>query len=101
MHWCEPWAQWVVTCWDDVRDVLLDSDRFSSAGYEAGFVENLETRLGLQLPALRHHFSTEVLSLTDPPVAHATAAGAGRKLHPARGAIDRATGKRACAGPAR
>lgn len=68
VHWCEPWAQWVVTCWDDVRDVLLDSDRFSSAGYEAGFVENLETRLGLQLPALRHHFSTEVLSLTDPPV---------------------------------
>lgn len=68
VHWCAPWAAWVVTRHDDVTEVLRRVDDFSSAGYELEMLRQ-GARLGPGgYPALRRHFSTPILSTTDPPV---------------------------------
>jgi hypothetical protein len=66
VHWCEPWGQWVVTRFDDVLAVNKDPKRFSSAGWEKKFITQLPPELQ-QLPQMQRHYSTQVLSMTDPP----------------------------------
>src|SRR5664279_3853614 len=66
VHWCEPWGQWVVTRFDDVLAVNKDPKRFSSAGWEKKFITQLPPELQ-QLPHMQRHYSTRVLSMTDPP----------------------------------
>jgi cytochrome P450 len=66
VHWCEPWQQWVITRYDDVLAVNKDARRFSSAGWERKFVSQLPSELQ-RLPHMARHYSTKVLSMTDPP----------------------------------
>ena len=66
VHWCEPWGQWVITSFDDVLAVNKDPARFSSAGWEQKFMAQLPLELQ-QLPNMRRHYSTKVISMTDPP----------------------------------
>lgn len=66
--WCEPWQAWVVTSHEATVEVLRSPDRFSSAGYELAMLEVLERDGRGPLPALTAHFSTDILSITDPPV---------------------------------
>jgi cytochrome P450 len=66
VHWCEPWGQWVVTRFDDVLAVNKDPKHFSSAGWERKFITQLPPELQ-QLPHMQRHYSTKVLSMTDPP----------------------------------
>jgi cytochrome P450 len=66
VHWCEPWQQWVVTRFDDVLEVNKDPGRFSSAGWERKFILGLPPELQT-LPHMQRHYSTKVLSMTDPP----------------------------------
>jgi cytochrome P450 len=66
VHWCEPWGQWVVTRFADVLAVNKDPKRFSSAGWERKFIAQLPPDLQ-RLPHMQRHYSTKVLSMTDPP----------------------------------
>jgi cytochrome P450 len=59
-----------VTRFDDVRAITLDPARFSSAGWEHGFLQQVDPELRSKLPNLERHYETSVLSNTDPP-AHA------------------------------
>jgi cytochrome P450 len=68
VHWCAPWDAWVVTAWDPVVEVLRRPESFSSAGYELAMLEALAAADPDGAPALRAHYATQVLSLTDPPV---------------------------------
>jgi len=68
IHWCAPWDAWVVTAWDPVVDVLRRPDAYSSAGYELAMLEALKQADPTGVPALRAHFGTQILSLTDPPI---------------------------------
>jgi len=68
VHWCEPWAAWVVTGYDANVEVMRHPDRFSSAGYELAMLESIERTRPGSSPALVAHYSTQVLSITDPPV---------------------------------
>jgi cytochrome P450 len=67
VHWCEPWQQWLVTRYDDVRAVLLDPGAFSSAGYELRYLDRLPPDVREAVPHLRRQHSTPVLSTSDPP----------------------------------
>jgi cytochrome P450 len=67
VHWCEPWRQWVLTRYDDVRSVTMDPVRFSSSGWEASYLGGLDATVRTQLPHLERHYATRVLSNTDPP----------------------------------
>lgn len=66
IHWCEPWGQWVITRYEDVRDVNLDPVRFSSTGWEEKFMSRLPSAVGV-LSELRRHYGTKVISMSDPP----------------------------------
>jgi len=66
VHWCEPWGQWVITRFADVLAVNKDPKRFSSAGWETRFLSQLPLDAS-SLPHMRRHYSTRVLSMTDPP----------------------------------
>lgn len=66
VHWCAPWGQWVITRFDDVLAVNKDPKRFSSAGWERRFMSELPRELRA-LPNMQRHYSTKVLSMTDPP----------------------------------
>jgi cytochrome P450 len=68
VHWCEPWGQWVITRHDDVLALLRDHRRFSSAGFEQRFVGRLGGEERAALPDLLRHYSTPLISNTDPPV---------------------------------
>jgi len=67
VHWCEPWGQWVLTRFADVQAVTLDPARFSSAGWEGTYLGGLGSETRAALPDLERHYSTSVLSNTDPP----------------------------------
>lgn len=67
VHWCEPWRQWVVTRYDDVQAITRDPARFSSVGWEASYLGKLEPDVRARLGDLERHYSTQVLSNTDPP----------------------------------
>jgi cytochrome P450 len=67
-YWCEPWQAWVVTSHAAVVEVLRRPDRYSSAGYELAMLESMERVRPGGAPALAAHYSTDVLSITDPPV---------------------------------
>src|SRR5262245_34707172 len=68
VHWCAPWRAWVVTRHPDVMDVLRRVDDFSSAGYELELLAEGGPLEPGRLPALRRHYSTAIVSTTDPPV---------------------------------
>ena len=68
MHWCAPWRAWVVTRHEDVMEVLRRVDDFSSAGYELELLGEGGVLGAGRHPALRRHYSTPILSTTDPPV---------------------------------
>jgi cytochrome P450 len=67
VHWCEPWRAWVVTAYDTNVEVMRHPESFSSAGYELAILEALERDRPGATPALLAHYSTQVLSITDPP----------------------------------
>lgn len=67
VHWVEPWQQWVVSRHADVLRILRDPMGFSSAGWEAGFLRRFPTAVYERLPAIRAHFDTQFLSISDPP----------------------------------
>lgn len=67
VHWCEPWRAWVVTGYDPNIEVMKHPELFSSAGYELALLEALERDRPGATPALVAHYSTQVLSITDPP----------------------------------
>lgn len=67
VHWCAPWRQWVVTRHADVNEVLMASERFSSSGWEPRFMGELPDEVRSQLPHVERHYTTPVLSNTDPP----------------------------------
>lgn len=66
VHWCEPWGQWVITRYEDVKDVSKNPACFSSAGWEKKFMSLLPPQTG-ELVELRRHYDTRVVSNTDPP----------------------------------
>jgi cytochrome P450 len=68
VHWCEPWGQWVITRYPDVLAVIRDPARFSSAGFEQRYIEGLPAAARAELPDLLRHYSTALISNTDPPV---------------------------------
>ena len=68
VHWCAPWGAWVVTRHEDVMEVLRRVDDFSSAGYELELLGEGGVLGAGRHPALRRHYSTPILSTTDPPV---------------------------------
>jgi cytochrome P450 len=68
VHWCEPWRAWVVTSWAANVEVMRQPDAFSSAGYELAALEAIERARPGAAPSLVAHYSTPVLSITDPPV---------------------------------
>ena len=67
VHWCEPWRAWVVTSHAANLEVLRQPDAFSSAGYELAMLEAIEQARPGAAPSLVAHYSTEVVSITDPP----------------------------------
>ena len=67
VHWSEPWQQWVVSRHADVLRILRDPLTFSSAGWEAGFLRRFPTAVYERLPAIRAHFDTQFVSISDPP----------------------------------
>lgn len=68
VHWCAPWGQWVITRHAHVLAVLRDPARFSSAGWEQRYVGQLPATARTELPDLLTHYSTPLISNTDPPV---------------------------------
>jgi len=68
VHWCEPWRAWVVTSHAANIEVMRRPDAFSSAGYELAVLELIERARPGAAPSLVAHYSTQVLSITDPPV---------------------------------
>jgi cytochrome P450 len=68
VHWCAPWRAWVVTRHQDVMEVLRRVDDFSSAGYELELMAEESPLAPGRHPALRRHYSTAIVSTTDPPV---------------------------------
>jgi cytochrome P450 len=87
VHWCEPWQQWIVTRFKDVRAITLDPSRFSSAGWEQSYLQQLGPDLRTRLPHLEHHYATDVLSNTD---AQPTPTSPRGQLHAARPRRDQA-----------
>jgi cytochrome P450 len=67
VHWCAPWRQWVVTRHADVQRVLKHPEEFSSSGWELRFLAQLPEDARSALPEIHRHYSTAVLSNTDPP----------------------------------
>ena len=67
VHWCAPWGAWVVTRHPDVMEVLRRVEDFSSAGYELELLAEGGPLEPGRLPALRRHYSTAIVSTTDPP----------------------------------
>lgn len=68
VHWCAPWGAWVVTRHEDVMDVLRRVDDLSSAGYELELLAEGGPLEPGRHPAIRRHYSTAIVSTTDPPV---------------------------------
>ena len=68
VYWCEPWQAWVVTSHRACADVLLEPTRYSSAGYELAVLDALRRDHPGSGASLIAHYSTDVLSITDPPV---------------------------------
>lgn len=68
VHWCEPWRAWVVTSHAANVEVMRQPDAFSSAGYELAVLDAIEQARPGAAPSLVAHYSTQVLSITDPPV---------------------------------
>lgn len=68
VHWCEPWRAWVVTSYAANVEVMRQPDAFSSAGYEIAALEAIEQTRPGTVSSLVAHYSTPVLSITDPPV---------------------------------
>jgi cytochrome P450 len=68
VHWCEPWGAWVVTSHAANIEVMRRPDAFSSAGYELAVLDSIERARPGAAPSLVKHYSTQVLSITDPPV---------------------------------
>jgi cytochrome P450 len=68
VYWCAPWDAWVVTSYAAVAEVLRQPAEFSSAGYELAMLEAIERVRPGACPSLVAHYSTQVLSITDPPV---------------------------------
>jgi len=66
VYWHETWGQWLVTRYDDVLAITKDAARFSSAGWERKFIAELPAELG-ELPHMKRHYGTQVVSMTDPP----------------------------------
>lgn len=67
VHWCAPWNQWLVTRHVDVLAVLHDPAHFSSSGWEQRYLAHLPPGARERLPHLWRHYTTPVLSNTDPP----------------------------------
>ncbi|CAN5522304.1 cytochrome P450 [soil metagenome] len=67
VHWCEPWQAWVVNSHDANIEVLRQPDAFSSAGYELAMLEAIERARPGAAASLVAHYSTQALSITDPP----------------------------------
>jgi cytochrome P450 len=66
VYWCEPWGQWLVTRYEDVLAITKDARRFSSSGWERRFMSELPAELR-DLPHMKRHYGTRVVSMTDPP----------------------------------
>ena len=67
VHWCEPWQAWVVTSHEANIEVMRRPDVFSSAGYELALLDMIEGARPGAAPSLVAHYSTQVLTTTDPP----------------------------------
>jgi cytochrome P450 len=67
VHWCAPWSQWIVTGHSDVSLILRQPDVFSSSGWEERFLAQLPGDAVEELPTVIRHYSTKVVSNTDPP----------------------------------
>lgn len=68
VHWCAPWDAWVVTSHAAVAEVMRNPTDFSSAGYELAMLDSIDRARPGACPSLVAHYSTDVLSITDPPV---------------------------------
>ena len=56
VYWSEGWGAWVVTRYYDVMEVLLDSERFSSAGRVSYLLRQLPDEALRQVAALERHY---------------------------------------------
>lgn len=66
VYWCDAWGAWVITRYDDVMEVLRDSERFSSAGRVSYLLRQLPQNARLQVAALERHYDIG-LAHSDPP----------------------------------
>lgn len=66
VYWCDAWGAWVITRYDDVMEVLRDSERFSSAGRVSYLLRQLPDNARLQVAALERHYDIG-LAHSDPP----------------------------------
>ena len=61
VYWSGLLKQWLVTSYDLVVEVLLNSTVFSNYGYESSYIERLPTEFLIEVDTLRHHWKQEGL----------------------------------------
>ena len=66
VYWSNQWNAWVLTRYDDVMQVLRDSEHFSSAGRVSYLLDNLPDDVRVQLTRLEKHYEIG-LAHSDPP----------------------------------
>ena len=66
VYWSENWSAWVLTRYDDVMQVLRQSERFSSAGRVRYLLDTLPDSARQQVKALERHYDIG-LAHSDPP----------------------------------
>jgi cytochrome P450 len=67
VYWCAPWDAWVITSHEACAEVLRQPLDYSSSGYELAMLEAIQQARPDACPSLIAHYSTEVLTITDPP----------------------------------
>ncbi len=68
VFWSQRFQAWVVSCYEDVKSVLLDPTRFSSANEVEQLLAQLPEATQGQLAIFREHYRTGGLVHSDPPV---------------------------------
>ena len=61
VYWSGLLKQWLVTSYDLVEEVLLNSTVFSNYGYESSYIERLPTEFLIEVDTIRHHWKQEGL----------------------------------------
>jgi cytochrome P450 len=67
VYWCEPRAQWYVSTFELVDEVLGRPELFSSVGAERRQTDSLPAPVRSEVRTLCEHFASEQLNISDPP----------------------------------